>query len=1089
MTTLLRRAAAVSVSLSILLTAPGSAAYAAVASIVDMSAVSPAGPRVGALPVLGASALTGTSVMTLTTMQAPALRAFAAPSAVVAPSIAAPAVAPALAVRPAASLPARAVGPLPAASPAPALSPNAVALPAPSVETGFEAARRQTAAALESVGDLAAAAPSGLHDLGVRLEAALTGAPALSATDGSLPAASIRFDDPSDRGGHLARPAGDSIRQAAEALETHPAPSMAPPAPPAGRAPAPAPAPQGPRAPFWPKLLAAGLALVPAYFLGLPLLAAGSVLLGGLTVASAVGLAVMPFLSESAPRVLRAAPGALLLGAGAAAILAGFAWPGAFALVGGWGLVRYGLGKSSVPRYESLESLSAYFGGIAALTGAALAASHPAGWLALGVRDAAYPLAALLWLHLPSWVGEGMSAAFEGAWLGTKGLSRVLTAVHRDTNLLERLKAFSERHWTASKWNGVWLAVVWTPVVLVEFFKRALAVVAGLYVGAVQAPVNFLWGASYKLLGAGKTSAYFAEASRFVFDRLQNGKASFFNKAEAKVLPWANAASFPKRAAGSLGLTALQLGWVVYAAVGAPLLSLAGLVVAFGRMGNFDAARHAPSSLRVNSEDSPGAVPTEPSQPTEPTTPAKAPFAPKLLAAALALLPAWYFGVPLFTGTLYHGLGILYAFLVLPLAAMPFMGPRTPVFIKSLAARGLSYNGLLLFFSGHALIAGALTTLGGWGFSRWVAAASDDKARRFDDGEELGAYFGALGSAVAVGAAWVGLTGLWGEVALALGLATSPFLLMHLPEWVDKGVLGALRGVGDSAGSYEHALGYWRDDAKFMANLRRHADFWLKKTFWNGVWLSVIWVPTGVIAAAEYALAVVLGVATGLARLPLTFAAAATKSAKRAGRPAIFFNAALDGWRSASEGSKALFDHVAGLLKPALDEASPVSGRPTAKAALALLGLRFVQAAWLIGTVAMNFTGFGLLWGLYRGARAAFAPTQDYRVYLPGIRIDAPLNGANAREVTDTYWNSHLDPFFKDLAADFERAGVPYDKEKFTPAQQVDGHGVTLAGDGSDKQSVTMWIVLKLDARQAAVVRERATKLEPAPRAFLASGR
>ncbi len=783
------------------------------------------------------------------------------------------------------------------------------------------------------------------------------------------------------------------------------------------------------------------------------------------------------------------APGALLLGVGVAAASSGFVWPGAFAAVGGWGLMRYGLGRSRVPRYESLESLSAYFGGIAALTGAALAATHPAGWLALGVRDLAYPLAALLWLHLPSWMGAGVSTAFEGVWLGDRGLSRVLTAVHRDTNLLDRLQAFSRRHWEASKWNGVWLAVVWTPVVLVEAAKHAVAALAGLYVGAVQAPVNFLWGASYTVLGAGRTAAYFAEASRFVFDRLQNGKASLFNRFEARVLPWTDSASLTKRAAGSLALNALQLGWVVYAVVGAPLLTLAGLVVGFGRLETFDPARHAPSSLRVSSEDSPGAKPTVPAPPTEPSTPATAPFAPKLIAAALALLPAWYFGVPLYAGTLYHGIALLYGVLVLPLAAMPFMGPRTPRFLKSLAARGMIYNGLLLFFSGTALLAGALAALGGWGFERWVAAAGDGKQRRFDDGEELGAYFGALGAAVAVGAAWLGVSGPWGWAALGLSAVTSPFLLMHLPEWTFAGLRGAFRGIGDSVGGYERALGYWRGEAKFLSNLRRHADFWLQKTFWNGVWLSTIWVPTGLLIAAEYALAASLGVVTGLARLPLTFAAAAAKNAGRAGRASIFLNAALDGWRAASEGSQGLFDRVARSLKPALDEASPVSGRPTAKAALALLGLRAAQAAWLLGAVAMNVSGAALLWGLVRGFQAAFAPTRRYRVTLPAIRIDAPLNGANAKDVTEKYWNERLDPFFKDLAADFDRSGVLYDKEKFTPAQQVDGHGVTLAGDGSDKQYVTMYIVLKLDARQAAVVRDHAVKLEPAGQAVLASGR
>lgn len=951
----LRRVLTAAVAASVASAAPGLPAYAAAAEVVRLQTGSMAqSPRVAAIPFAGA----GLAPSAFPSLAAPSLSAGLLPGA--APSAASPAALPAAAALPSASIPA--LLPSAAPAPAPALAPAPAPSAASAAPRSVNAASREVTSALNAAGDLASAAPSSLRGLGEKLEAALTGAPALArSADLAEPSAGL-FGELSERGGHLARPAGELIRLAAEA---HDGPTA--PMPPSE------PSRQSPKGPFWPKLLAAGLALAPAYFLGLPLIAGGAAVLGGLTIAGSAALAVTPFLSESAPKALRALPGVMVGGLGIAAAVSGFVAPGLFAAVGGWGLVRYGLGKSNLPRYESIESLSAYFGGVAALTGAALAAAHPAGWLALGVRYVAYPVSALLWLHLPSWVGEGMGSVFQNAWLSLKGLNRVMISTRRDTTLFERLDKFSVRQLDASKWNGVWLAVIWAPIVLTEAAKWVAGGVAGLYAGAIQAPVMFLWGASYKLFGAGKAAAYFAEAARFAFDRIQNGKAGVYNKAEALVLPYANSEKLAARAAGSLGLLGLQLGWLAFTAIGTPLLTVAGLIFAFGRMGTYDAGRHAPSSLRINTDDSPGTKPNVPNNPT-PTTPGKSPLAPKLIAMALALAPAVYFGLPLLTGTLFHAVGILYALLVLPLAAMPFIGPRTPKFLKSLAAYGLEFNGALLFFSGHAVIAGLIAMLGGWGFRRYAASRDDGKERSFDDASELGAFFGALGSAVAIGAAWMGLAGPWGWAALGLAAVTSPFLLMHLPEYVFSGVLKALRQFPDSIKSYADVLGFWHDDSKFMANLRRHADYWLGKTYWNGVWLSLIWVPTGLIAAAEYLVSIALGLATGLIRVPLAYLAGASKKSNPDGRLARFSGAALDGWSKSAEDSKPFFDRMISGLKPAMNQSSAVSGRPTATAALAFLGARFVQLGWLIGVLAMNVTGAALAVGLYRGARAAFAP-------------------------------------------------------------------------------------------------------------------
>ncbi|MEQ1920844.1 MAG: hypothetical protein ABL955_16760, partial [Elusimicrobiota bacterium] len=125
--------------------------------------------------------------------------------------------------------------------------------------------------------------------------------------------------------------------------------------------------------------------------------------------------------------------------------------------------------------------------------------------------------------------------------------------------------------------------------------------------------------------------------------------------------------------------------------------------------------------------------------------------------------------------------------------------------------------------------------------------------------------------------------------------------------------------------------------------------------------------------AAEFLVSIALGAVIGLLRAPFGFAAAAFKEAKPDSKAALFTKGLLDGWKGSSEGAKALFDRLVSGLKPAMDEAAPVTGRPTAKAAGAFLLARFVQLGWLIGVLAMNLTGVAFLIGAYRGVRAALA--------------------------------------------------------------------------------------------------------------------
>ena len=960
----LRRAVAAAVSLSLVAACPGLAPYAAAQSIRSAPVLSATGSAPAAAPfmTLGGAALSIPSLLPSALGLNPSLSAVSAPAPTAAMSVAAKILPAAASLVPAAALP---VAALPVA-----------ARPAALAKT-LAAAAKETVVSLEKAGPVGNASPASASGLGQKLEEVLTGGSALSrSAELSAPAAGewAAFNDAHQ----LARPAGDSIRESAAAQD-----SGIPPVPPAADM---TPAPRGPSGPFWPRLLSAGLALTPAIVLGLPLLAAAAPIVGGLVIVTSLSLAVMPFLSESSPKLLRAAPGLTLAALGVAvagvslslsfglgvAVAPALAWTGALAIIGGWGLTRYGLGKSEgrYGSYGSVETLSAFFGGLAALTGVALAASTPLGWIATGTLWLSYPLAALLWFHLPGWVGKGMTSALEGVWHAGRGLSRVLTSIHRDTVLLDRLQSFSKRHWNSSRWNGVWLAVLWTPIILAEAAMYALSALGGLFVGGVSAPVNFLWGASAKLWPGSKANVYFAEAARLVFDNVQNGKVTRFNPIEIKLIPVANSPKFLVSAVGSLGLRALQLGWLVYSLVAAPLLSIGGLILAFGRMGAYDEKRHRPSSLRINRDDSPSEKPTEPDQP-EPGTPSKAPIAPKLIAVALALVPAYFFGLPILAGHSIIQIG-LYAALVLPLAAMPFLG-KAPGWAKSFAGKALFYNGLVFLLNGNAIIVGLIALLGGWGFQRWVVKTSE-KTGSFDEAE-LGAFFGALGAAAAVGAVWAGFLGGWiGWGTLALAAATSPFLLIHLPSWVWYGTRGFLRAFPKSMESFNDVLGFWHNDTKFRSNLKSHANYWLKKTYWNGVWLSAIWVPTGLIQAAEFVVSVALGAVIGLLRAPFAFASEALREAKPDSKVARFMKGLLDGWKDSSEGSKNLFDRLVLGLKPAMDEAAPVTGRPTAKAAGALLLARFVQVLWLIGALAMNLSGIAFLYGVYTGIRAALTP-------------------------------------------------------------------------------------------------------------------
>ncbi|MDX6769966.1 MAG: hypothetical protein SF051_10570, partial [Elusimicrobiota bacterium] len=838
------------------------------------------------------------------------------------------------------------------------------------VSEGVNAALAETGAIAQAPAGSAATLGRRLEDLVLGLRSRASAALAVAPADAPMasPAGS----------NSLAKPAGDGIRQAAEASAD--GPSV--PTPPSGSDDG-GSSPKG-NGPLLPRLLASGLALLPAYFFGLPLLAAQGYLVGGLLIVSSVGMALMPLLGPGATKTLRAIPGLALgatslAGVGVALSLSyglgvptamSLMAPGLFALLGGWGLTRYGV-SGPRHRFDKLESVSAFFGGIAALTGIGLAAVGPVTWFGTGLLWLSYPLSMMLWAHLPSWVGEGVKNAFNGLYQGARGAFRVVGATRRDTVIFERLTRFSARMYETWKGNALWLGLlIWGPLLVIEGVMYAAALVSGLAVGLVQVPAMALWGAVHKLRPGSKAAVVAAETARPAFDNVSNGKKAWFNRAEAKLLPSANSSSFIKSALGGLGIRGLQLVWLLAAPFAALGLAVAGPFFGLARGATpYDEARHDPDGLRVTRDDSPGEKPQDPGEDDRPA-PGKVPFAAKVFTGLLALAPAVYFGYPL----IFEGFSIIRAGLflaaALPLAASPFLGKGTPFFLRTLAGRALQWNGLFMLVSGHAIVAGLLAALGGWGYMNYMRRLEKDDKERFDE-FEVSAFFGTLGAVVAAGAAWVGLAGwpLW--TALGFGLLTSPLLLQHLPRWVGAGVRGVFRSFSDSIAAFHEVVSFWYDH-DFRRNLSSHASHWLEKHWTHGIWLSLIWVPTWLVYAAEAVLSLALGLAFGLVRAPFYFVARALGEAKPESRLSRFANGLADGWLASAEGSKALFDKVTASLQKVMEAKDAVSGRPTLVAALAFLGARLAQVLWLLGVAVMLPLGF--LYGLFNGVKKAFSP-------------------------------------------------------------------------------------------------------------------
>lgn len=854
-----------------------------------------------------------------------------------------------------------------------------------SLETGRMAS--DAAASIATVGDLSKAAPAASLTLGQRLEALITGKPSAASSQGveTVPAASFgAFSSPRGHDFSLAKPAGDSIREAAEDL------ADGVPTPPIDRKPASPNDDGNGKGPFWPKLIAAGIALLPAAFLAWPLIASGAALSGGLIAASSVTLALMPFLGDRSPKFLRTLPGNALFALGLFSFLSGNSVvAGGLALIGGWGLTRFGRIEGKHRSLEKIETLGAYFGALGAVTGVGLALLSPAGWLAAGLTWASYPLAMLLWMQLPRWISSGIANVVVIGITGTKGVYHVTASLRRDTVLYERLLTYSRKQLEKSRWNAVWLSAIWMPVLISETVQFLLAVAAGAVLTAIEAPILFAWGSLHEVRELNgvtrRATVIFANWARGTFDALQGSKASLFNPLEKKLIAYANSKTTLVSLAGAGAIRLLQLGWVTFTlAIAVPWSAIMFVSALLRGAEAYDPAKHSPNSLRLSEDGIEDGRPL-PDEPEGPSTPAKNPLAPKIIATLVGLLPLALLALPLAAGIAAFDT-LLLSLATLGVAAMPLMPAETTKRLRQAPATAITLIGIGLLLTGNPWM-GAVAALSGWGLWRYTGQGGPNKDRSYsvDDPAYIGAFFGAVAVTAGIGVALLGPLG-WISLALKVAAtALSPLLLAHLPRWVGQGAKAALTGPLVSFRAFYKLLSFWEQDTEFYNNLKSHSNYWLKKTFWNGTWLSLIWVPTWALQLTEGVASLALGLAYGVLRAPFRFVWGAADEIAPQGSVTRFIAASMRQWSALTDGSKNTFDAVIARLLPAINETTSVTGRPTLKAGLAMLAARLVQLGWLAWTIAAATLAlpFVLFASALSGMKAAAGPADEKQSNRP----------------------------------------------------------------------------------------------------------
>ncbi|MBI5884017.1 MAG: hypothetical protein HZB91_13050 [Elusimicrobia bacterium] len=956
---------AVAISLSLVVLSPGFAAYEAAAQQV-------AGTRVVTQAATPGSGQVGTiRVLTGNSMPVSPLNGNAVSFGSVLPGVFAPS------IKETAVLTGSIGSVLPMAVPTAVetvVLPNALHLTAPvkaqdsapvqgpkEVEQSLTGMSDEVGQEVEAVGDISKAQSEGAHGLGVKLDSIITRTRQASSSDADLVPAAGRFGDLSGPSRLAAPDASAEISLAPEAGKSVP---DAEPQRPLGK-----------KQPLGARIIASVLALLPAALLGWPLFAAGAIYAGGAVLASSVLLAALPFMGDSTPKAIRAIPGFALLGLGGFTVFTALTGGtglvmGALATLGGWGLVRYGLGKTvQDSRFDDYLALTAYFGGIGAVGGAALALMGPAGFIAAALSVLAYPTAALLLMHLPGWVGHGIMSIINSVRGSLRGMGRIAGAAWNDTPLVDRLSTFSERHLKVSKWNAVWLAGLWIPVWVLQLAGSAVGLVSGLAVTAMQAPVLFLWGASHKLGKDSRATKFFGAVSHFMFDNVQGAKKALFNRAERLLINGANSKSKAISIPSTLGIYLMSLAAAVAGVVATPFLFLAGVITGLGKTGQaYDPAKHDPYSLRVDRDDSPGEKPEEPTDPGQPAPPPGSTLVPRLIASAIALLPAVFLGWPLFLAS--PVVGVFYGAVTLSLAALPFVPANSAKALRVLPGVLMIMQGVLIPYLsfmmgpigfGALLLATAKTNafwmsvvniLGGWGLMRFLSRKAENGDEfSMDSGERIGAYFGALALMTGAGIVFSAATGVIPTVLTVGAYLLSPLLLMHLPKPIFVGLGSVFFRMWSSVRNSYKLFSAWLEDTKFHRNLESHAKHWLGKSVWNGAWLSVIWVPVWLSQLVEFALAGAVGLTLGVIRAPLNFLWGLSYDLAPKSRITRFFSAMARTSESMVEGesSRAFFSHYSGPFLNAMDERSESpSHRPTFKAGVSFVFFRIGQAFYLM---------------------------------------------------------------------------------------------------------------------------------------------
>lgn len=917
----IQRVFALCLSLAIVLISPGQASFAAVAEIAaHIRAGAPAGPASGAVSIsngLGVSAL-------------------AAPSSL--------------------------SGSL---SPQEGMSSVPPIEAAAAVEAKAADLTTEVSSILESVGDVSKAQASRASGLGHGLQAVLSGE---------------RFSARSQEAVSINAQGDELAETASSRLKVY---SLSPSG--GGKVPTPpniGDNNSGGSGPLWAKLISGLVALTPAAFLGWPLLASGAVFSGSLAIAASLGLASMPFMSDSTPKFLRAVPGVLIGSLGlavAAGVVGAFSWPaltmGGLVALGGWGFVRFAREGGHGNINDSREVIATFFGALAATAGAGLVMLSPAGWVAAGLTALAYPVSLILLMHLPGWVGSALTSAFHGFYLTIKDVYLTLSSIRRDTVLLRRLEKYIEASLEKSAWNALPLGLlVVLPILAVEAVQLLLAVASGAFLGLLRAPLMLAWGASHSFARDSKATKFLAAwASR----QFLVSKAGYFNPYESKLIAYANSKNKAVGLLAASGIRALQLGWLIGVVLGVPALWAIGLVEAFRETGKpYDPKSHDPRDLSIGDDGLAGKIPEEPAPMV-----ASGRFA-KVLAAGIGLVPFCLFAGPMVTAS---GLAaVMVAAAALSIAVMPLMPQsekfpaalhRAPGTLLTLAGAYTFYQGSLILLVGMPIwgvaALGALALLSGLGLSSLIGKLQDQqtKAWRLDSPEYILGYAGALAVSTSL---LVTLIGTGGPLASGLSVAAyvlSPALLYHLPGWLWSGVAASLGGFYHGIHSVWNLMRFWTRETKFKKNLDHFYRHYIDQSFWYGTLMLVPWAISLAAWLGEAAVSLPVGVAIGVLRAPTRFFWGASYRQDPRGSWNQFWAGYHRFMISLMEGSKkASFDPLAAGLAKDMDQTDSVSSRPTLRAAVSFLGVRFIQLYWLLRlAVLMAATPLLVPVGIYKG--------------------------------------------------------------------------------------------------------------------------